>query len=373
MIFNRILLFSLAILAGCGKKTSAVITSNTINQSSVLSPELLEEIYSEHTSQLPYTEIKQDPFVITFSGVPGMGKSFIAQKLTEHFKAVRIRNDDIRDMLKKFPGIDKQDQERALKEYLFYMLQRYNFPNRRLILDASIDRSYVQLFPYLEKHKIPFMVIRLDVPREIIIDRITQREGALAQNYLKLLDKSFENYEEFGSKYIDYFLFKNVPGASLDGVIDEIELRLKARLQEKKRYIMTIEDMKKLVKTHADLETKHDLEGVLATLVEDPVYEIYPAHLKLQGKENVRAFYREHFDSFFPLIASFQLINEWWTPESACMEYDLFLKEPYATKPYRILVVLTAKNNLLLGERFYVSEELAQIMSGTAFSLWKKL
>lgn len=130
--------------------------------------------------------------------------------------------------------------------------------------------------------------------------------------------------------------------------------------------------MKNLVKKHADLESKHDLEGVLATLVENPVYEKFPSRLKLEGKGNVRAFYREHFDFFFSLIASFKLINEWWTPESACMEYDLFLKAPYAENPYRILVILTAKDNLLLGERFYISEELAQIMSGTAFSLWKK-
>lgn len=135
---------------------------------------------------------------------------------------------------------------------------------------------------------------------------------------------------------------------------------------------MTIEDMKLLVKKHADLEDKRYLEGTLATLVENPVYEIYPARLKLQGKENLAAFYREHFDSFFPLIESFQLINQWWAPESACLEYDLFLKVPHAEKPYRILVILTAKNNLLLGERFYISEELAHIMSGTAFSRWEK-
>ncbi|MDR3551355.1 MAG: nuclear transport factor 2 family protein [Candidatus Babeliales bacterium] len=135
---------------------------------------------------------------------------------------------------------------------------------------------------------------------------------------------------------------------------------------------MTIQEMKVLVQKHADSENKHDLEGTLATLVENPVYEIFPARLKLQGKENVRAFYREHFNSFFPLIVSFQLINEWWNPESACMEYDLFLKAPYDQMPHRILVILTAKNNLLLGERFYISEELAQIMSGTAFSRWEK-
>ena len=136
--------------------------------------------------------------------------------------------------------------------------------------------------------------------------------------------------------------------------------------------IMTIQEMKVLVQKHADLESKHDLEGVLATLVEDPIYEIYPMRLKLEGKENIRAFYREHFDSFFPLIASFQLINEWWDSESAAMEYDLFLKPPYAEKSYRIQVILTAKNNLLLGERFYISQELARLMSGAAFSRWKK-
>jgi len=144
-------------------------------------------------------------------------------------------------------------------------------------------------------------------------------------------------------------------------------------MEQREKCAMTIEDMKNLVKKHTDAESNNDIEGVLATLVEEPVYEIYPAGLKLEGKKNVRAFYREHFDSLFPLIASSQLINEWWSPESACMEYDLFLKAPYAEKPYRLLVVITAKNNLLLGERFYVSEELAQIFSGTAFSLWQKI
>jgi hypothetical protein len=35
---------------------------------------------------------------------------------------------------------------------------------------------------------------------------------------------------------------------------------------------MTIDDMRNLVQKHADLETKLDLEGVLATLVENPIY-----------------------------------------------------------------------------------------------------
>lgn len=141
--------------------------------------------------------------------------------------------------------------------------------------------------------------------------------------------------------------------------------------KEKVEIMMTIEDMKELVKNHGDFEERLDIDGVLATLVEDPVYEIYPARLKLQGKKDVKIFYREHFDTFFPLIESSKLINEWWGPESAAFEYDLFLKAPYTGDPYRVLVVLTAKNNLLLGERFYISDELAQIFSGSAFDLWE--
>lgn len=226
MIFHRGLLCVLILFGGC-LKTSTVIGSADEVQSPLLNNEILEKLYNEHISDLQYTQIAQDPFVITFSGMPGMGKSFLSQKLAERYHAVRIRTDDIRDRFKQLPDIDPKNWERALKEYLMYMLQRYNFPNRCFILDASIDRSYIQLFPYLEKHNIPFLVIRLDVPREVIIDRIIQREGSLAQNYLTHLDRWFESYEEFGKKYKNYFLFKNVPDASLDVLTHEIDSQLK--------------------------------------------------------------------------------------------------------------------------------------------------
>lgn len=116
---------------------------------------------------------------------------------------------------------------------------------------------------------------------------------------------------------------------------------------------MTIDKMRELVKRHADLETKLDIEGVLATLIENPVYEFLPARLKLEGKENIRYFYQEHFDKFFPLIKSHVLINECWDAHSACMEYDLFLKEPYDSKqPYRIMVVIAEKTHCLSANDF---------------------
>lgn len=136
---------------------------------------------------------------------------------------------------------------------------------------------------------------------------------------------------------------------------------------------MSVEKMRSLVQKHADLETKLDLEGVLATLIENPIYEFHPARLRLEGKENVRHFYREHFDSFFPLIKSHVLINECWDAHSACMEYDLYLKEPHdPNRAYRIMVTLSEENSLLMGERFYVEDELARLMAGASFNKFVK-
>jgi len=136
---------------------------------------------------------------------------------------------------------------------------------------------------------------------------------------------------------------------------------------------MSVDEMRKLVQKHADLENKLDLDGVLATLVDHPVYEFHPDRLRLEGKENIRQFYRDHFDSFFPLIKSHVPINECWDTHSACLEYDLYLKAPYnSERAYRIMVVLTEKNSLLIGERFYVENELARLMAGPSFSKFVK-
>ncbi|MEU9129907.1 hypothetical protein AB0D08_17665 [Kitasatospora sp. NPDC048540] len=130
---------------------------------------------------------------------------------------------------------------------------------------------------------------------------------------------------------------------------------------------MSADDMRELVRLHSDRETALDLEGTLATLVGRPVYEFHPARLRLEGREKVERFYREHFDNFFPLIESHTPVGECWDAQSACMEYDLRLKPPYDSKVYRIMVVLTREGRLLKGERFYVDEELARLMAGASY------
>jgi hypothetical protein len=133
---------------------------------------------------------------------------------------------------------------------------------------------------------------------------------------------------------------------------------------------MTVEKMQQLVQTHADCETQLDLEGVLATLVDHPVYEFPLDRLRLEGQDNIRQFYRDHFNFFFPLIKSHALINASWDQHSVCFEYDLRLHD--SDQDYRIMVVMTEKNGLLVGERFYVETELAQLMAGPSYENFVK-
>ena len=136
---------------------------------------------------------------------------------------------------------------------------------------------------------------------------------------------------------------------------------------------MTVDDMRQLVQKHADLETQLDVEGVLDTLIDHPIYEFYPDRLRLEGKENIRQFYRDHFDAFFPLIKSHVPLSEYWEEERASFEYDLYLKPPYdPARAYRIKVVLSAEKFRLIGETFYVENELARLMAGPSLSKFVK-
>ena len=132
---------------------------------------------------------------------------------------------------------------------------------------------------------------------------------------------------------------------------------------------MSADEMRRLVEEHSAAETRVDLDATMATLVDHPVYEFHPARLRLEGREDVARFYREHFDSFFPLIASNTPINACWGEDSASMEFDVYLKPPYDKHPYRINVVLSREGDLLIGERFYTSLELVKLMTGNTFDL----
>ena len=134
-----------------------------------------------------------------------------AKILEKKYQAVRFCSDELRSLI---PRIIKEAStfavsEELLRDYLPYFMQHYDHPNRLIILDASIDRRYIALFPFLELKNIPYLVIRVVAPRELVIARLEQREGDKSQNFLKHLSKWYADYETFGKSCPTCFILEN--------------------------------------------------------------------------------------------------------------------------------------------------------------------
>lgn len=118
---------------------------------------------------------------------------------------------------------------------------------------------------------------------------------------------------------------------------------------------------------HADLEGRGELEPLLETLAEDPVYEFPPQGLRMQGDAAVRRFYSHFIDHFLGLRRDVELLSEWVSKDSLAQEYDVWLDIDGTVERHRVLGVLIRRGRLLGGERVYASERFVRLMTGPVF------
>ncbi len=125
--------------------------------------------------------------------------------------------------------------------------------------------------------------------------------------------------------------------------------------------------MLELGQRHAALEARCDLEGVMGTLVEEPVYEFYPARLGMRGRSEVRRYYEHLFSKFISRTRSYELIAEWANESAVAQEYEIELEVDGKLERHRVLGILFASGELLGGERVYASERCIRLMVGDGF------
>ena len=117
---------------------------------------------------------------------------------------------------------------------------------------------------------------------------------------------------------------------------------------------------------HAAAEAAGDLDETMATLDDDPVYELLPRGVALRGRDAARRYYEHFFANVMPRVAGFDLRSEWVTDEGVLQEYTLFvdgLGEPGVG--HSIIGILTfGSNRKLSGERLYASDALLEFMFG---------
>jgi len=135
----------------------------------------------------------------------------------------------------------------------------------------------------------------------------------------------------------------------------------------------TARDMYELATRHAEIETRGDLDGTMATLVDSPVYEFQPVGFTLTTTAQVRRYYEHLIGTFIPMTRGYELLEEWVNETSLAQEYSITLGTPESDETHRVIGVLFAgaepaggDERLLGGERIYGSERCIRLMAGDA-------
>jgi hypothetical protein len=122
---------------------------------------------------------------------------------------------------------------------------------------------------------------------------------------------------------------------------------------------------------HAEAEAGFDMEGTLATLEADPVYDLMPIRLRMKGMDRARRYYAHYFANVAPRIVHFALVAEWIGKDGINQEYDvLFRHDDGVERTHRILGILTFGPRLMSGERIYTDNDMLKIMFGP---IWDEL
>ncbi len=133
---------------------------------------------------------------------------------------------------------------------------------------------------------------------------------------------------------------------------------------------LTTDELIAMAHAHAAAEAVDDYETVMATLDDDPVYELQPVGRAFRGRDAAKVYYDHFFGTVKPMIAGYDLRNEWANDNGVAQEYVIHFALPDGTQEsHAVMAVLTFGEKALSGERLYASERLYELLMGPAFDL----
>lgn len=115
---------------------------------------------------------------------------------------------------------------------------------------------------------------------------------------------------------------------------------------------------------HAAAEAAADIDGTLATLEGEPVYELYPVGRQLRGMANVRRYYEYFFAQVLRDTLGYELRNAWVNDVGLLEEYDIDCRIDGAPQTFRVLSILKFGERALTGERLYADEKFFRFLFG---------
>lgn len=139
---------------------------------------IIDKVVAQYYGKMLYRDIAHPKILLTFSAVPGSGKTTLAKKLASDLKAGYIRADDIRHMLRQ-AGIDPISVKTSDITRRIASLVLEKDANKFIILDASMDRTWDDFFAHALKMNATPFVVRMNVSDVEVAKRLKGRDGEI--------------------------------------------------------------------------------------------------------------------------------------------------------------------------------------------------
>jgi hypothetical protein len=136
---------------------------------------------------------------------------------------------------------------------------------------------------------------------------------------------------------------------------------------------LTPERMLTLMEQHGRYEYASDIEGTMATVGDDPVWEFHPLGLRAAGRDAVRAVYELEFEYIFPRTVKSSLRLGCFTERGLLRELNLRLRAPDGSEvPGLVIIAMEFQpDGRISSERAYASgAEVDLIASCFPESIW---
>lgn len=152
-----------------------------------------QKLANQYLLGLKNRDLPRKRVCIIFSGVPGSGKTTLAKKLAHDLTAQYIRHDDIRELARRL-GYDVSKLTISSISRIVMDTIMEKDANKFVIIDASLDRTWPLFFDHTTEHGALPIVIRLDIPKEVVEKRVNLRDkndfGSVTN-----LDTFYEQFE----------------------------------------------------------------------------------------------------------------------------------------------------------------------------------
>jgi len=130
-----------------------------------------------------------------------------------------------------------------------------------------------------------------------------------------------------------------------------------------------------LVRRHQDAEVAQNYAGIMATLVPEPQYEIFPLGLRVVGYSAVLEMYKRLLPAIFPYVVESDAmtfgtsgsgsggVSGIWVGDSGVVIRESAIVKPPGKGriPISEVAIFYVKGELLLGETFYCDAPLARL------------